>query len=297
MRKYLLKKLPRYQAELNIQRAKERDRNYHLGGRSFYFFDFDDNVVHLSTPTFLFHKETGKPIEISTSEWAQHSANVGVQGPYKDYVVDLDATSGTYQRFRDQPIKFWQKLLGLRQQSFLEDLEKELASCNTTWKGPSWNYFYHAVYNQRPIAIITARGHSSKTIRLGFKLMKKYGYLPGIPNFLAIYPVNHIPTRKILGDTKLEYSVPELKQAAIRKSVEQAFLVYGNNPHHRFGMSEDDPENLKLIEKELLLLKRQYPENSFYIIDSSDLKAVKREVTLTSDLSRGNSQDQQLDLI
>jgi hypothetical protein len=26
---------------------KEQDRNFHLGGRSFYFFDFDDNVVYL----------------------------------------------------------------------------------------------------------------------------------------------------------------------------------------------------------------------------------------------------------
>ena len=46
------------QMELAIERSPEADRNRHLGGRSFYFFDFDDNVAFLSTPIILFHSQT-----------------------------------------------------------------------------------------------------------------------------------------------------------------------------------------------------------------------------------------------
>ncbi|MFN9067243.1 MAG: hypothetical protein ACK5V3_08450, partial [Bdellovibrionales bacterium] len=50
---------PKGQLELGLQRAREMDRNFHLGGRSFYFFDFDDNIAFLPTPLVVFDKKTG----------------------------------------------------------------------------------------------------------------------------------------------------------------------------------------------------------------------------------------------
>jgi hypothetical protein len=47
------------QLELGETRKREPDRNLHRGGRSFYFFDFDDNIAFLTTPLILFHKDNG----------------------------------------------------------------------------------------------------------------------------------------------------------------------------------------------------------------------------------------------
>ena len=55
------------QLELELERPLEADRNSHLGGKSFYFFDFDDNVAYLSTPIVVFHKDSGAEKFISHS--------------------------------------------------------------------------------------------------------------------------------------------------------------------------------------------------------------------------------------
>ena len=53
------------------RRQREPDRNFAHGGRSFYFFDFDDNVAFLTTPMFLFHRETKAEIQISSRQFAE----------------------------------------------------------------------------------------------------------------------------------------------------------------------------------------------------------------------------------
>src|SRR5688572_5295528 len=77
------------QMELPIGREVSKDRNYDRGGRSFYFFDFDDNVAFLSTPIYLFHKETGKEICVSSGEFGQHQKWIGASGPFADFKVEL----------------------------------------------------------------------------------------------------------------------------------------------------------------------------------------------------------------
>ena len=67
------KSQPVKQLGLNIAKPYEKDRNYHKGGRSFYFFDFDDNIAILGTPTYLFHKETGDELILSSGEFAQQT--------------------------------------------------------------------------------------------------------------------------------------------------------------------------------------------------------------------------------
>lgn len=292
------KRFAKGQLDLGIQRQKEPDRNSHLGGRSFYFFDFDDNVAFLKTPTHIFHKESGQLLSLSTAEYAQHSRDIGHRGKYKDYYLSLDDASGSYARFRDQKISLFAKIFKNEKQSFLHDLEDALKQSTSLWQGPSWNCFYHAVFNHRPIAIITARGHAPETIFEGFKLMKRYKHIPYIPNVLAIYPVSHDRTRQALGDTQFTWSVPELKKAAIRQAVKDAFKVYGNNPHHRFGMSDDDPANLEMIQEELKALKLEFPKNSFYMFNTGANKFIKYEVSLVnSEQYSSYNPVEQLDLL
>jgi hypothetical protein len=264
--------LKKTQLELGIDRIKEPDRNFEKGGRSFYFFDLDDNVFFLTTPIFIFHKKTNTELAISSGEFAKHLSLIGKSGIYKDYVIDFDGKEGSFRRFRDED-----RPVNLR--SFCEDLKSAIVKPEFEWKGPSWQCFYHAAYNQRPVSLITARGHAPETIKEGIKHFVNEGHLPFEPNYLSIYPVSHPETQMNLSKGK-NLTTAELKLHAVIESVEMAMKTYGNNPHHRFGMSDDDPKNLELIFKAMLILKKKYPENSFFVIHTNEADYVKEEVFL-----------------
>ncbi len=267
------------QLELGIQRQAEKDRNYDLGGRSFYFFDFDDNIAFLSTPLVLFHKVTGEERLVTSGEYAKIHPYVGSSGPYAEYEIRLDDLMGTYRNFRDRHPEELEKIEG-QKQIFVQDLAHALGFPDVQWKGPSWQCFFHATFNRRPISVITARGHDPQTLKDGINIFVERQFLPHEPNYLSLFPVNHKPTRQFLGDVDLVLSAAELKQRAIRASVEKAIEVYGHNPHHRFGMSDDDPKNIELILAEMTRLKADYPEMSFFMIETHDGNFVKHEVSL-----------------
>ena len=264
------------QLELGIHRPVEKDRNHEKGGRSFYFFDFDDNIAVLSTSIVIFHKDTNREIKLNTREFGECSNDIGRRGVFKDYEVRFDDESGSFRYFRDKDLSVLEKLIGKRQ-IFIDDLAHALGFPNYHWQGPSWNCFYHAVLNRRPISLITARGHNPTTIKRGIRLMKNEGHIPAEPNYLAIYPINHPGTRRTLGKS-LDVGVAEMKQAAIRASVQTAFKKYGRNDHHRFGMSDDDPRNVELIVEEMSRLKKEFPKNSFFVFDTHKGQFVRREV-------------------
>ncbi len=268
----------RGQLELPIEREIVKDRNADKGGRSFYFFDFDDNIAFLSTPAFIFHKDTGAELKLSSGEFAQVHRHVGSTGPYADYKLDFCDRNGTFRHFRDQDLTWLEKNLMGRRQVFVEDLASALGFPDLQWKGPSWSCFYHAALNKRPVSMITARGHHPETIRNGIRLFVQRGFLPHEPNYLSVYPVSHLDIRRELGDHDLTMSVAALKKAAIRASVHKAIEVYGPSPYHRFGMSDDDPHNIELIVEVMKELKSEHPEMSFFVIETQAGRFVKWEV-------------------
>jgi hypothetical protein len=260
------------QLELPIHREIEADRNADKGGRSFYFFDFDDNIAFLATPSFIFHKSTGRELVLTSGEFAQNHRDIGFRGQFADFEVRLDSQTGTFRYFRDQDINLLEKVLG-KKQAFVQDLGAALGLPDFRWKGPSWDCFYHAVFNQRPLSLITARGHSQETIRAGIRLLVARDFIPHEPNYLSVYPVSNPEVKKSLGIFDESTSVANLKKAAIRASVEAAILKYGYSPHHRFGMSDDDPHNIALIVEEMTSLKSLYPEMSFFVIETKNSKS------------------------
>lgn len=268
------------QLELGINRTPEKDRNFHLGGRSFYFFDFDDNIAFLTTPLVLFHKETGEELKISSGDFAQYHHSIGKSGIYADYKIDFNDTTGTFRNFRDHEHGDLEKLAG-KKQIFVQDVAEALGYPDLQWKGPSWECFYHATFNQRPVSVITARGHHPDTLKEGIRVFVKNRLLPLEPNYLSIFPVSHKATRLLLGDSELKESTAELKQRAIRASVEKAIEIYGYNAHHRFGMSDDDPKNIQLIAEEMTRLKSRFPEMSFFLIETQNGNFVKHEISLS----------------
>jgi hypothetical protein len=283
------------QLELPIQKNYELDRNFHVGGRSFYFFDFDDNIAYLKTPTFLFHKVTKKTLVLTSGEFAKVAPEIGRSGYLKDYEINFDDEVGSFRNFRDRDFNALHRLAG-KKQFFIEDLMEALGGIDHKWKGPSWSCFYHAVFNKRPVALITARGHHPDTIKKGIKEFVRDGHLPYQPNYLTIFPVNHPLTKKDLSQGKM-LTVAELKRVAIRRSVEKAFQVYGENPHHRFGMSDDDPKNIELIIKEMTELKKDYPQNSFFVIETHSGQFFKKEIFYDHIESHAFGKAEQLDLL
>lgn len=253
------------QLELDYDRFEEPDRNHMHGGRSFYFFDLDDNVFTLPTKIILFHKTEGTEYGISTKEYSEIYKKVGQDGTFRDYEIRLDPDAGSYRRFRSH-------------ESFLEDIHFALRHPDFVWKGPSWTFFHHAVFNQRPLSLITARGHEPETLVQGMSTLKDLGALPRDPHYLGVYPVSNPGVRSILGDTEMKKSIPDLKHAAIIDSVEKSFEKYGHNPYHRFGMSDDDPHNLELIVDAMKILKGKYRNNSFFVFSAEHDQLVRHEI-------------------
>jgi hypothetical protein len=267
------------QMELSIHTPKIKDRNHGQGGRSFYFFDFDDNVIHLPTHLYVFNKHTHEEKELTTHEFAEMQFKLGKEFPWIDYELRVhDDQNGSFRRFREKEVGLLRKYFTT--QPLEEDLKKVFKKPFEEWRGPSWNFFWYAVHNNRPISIITARGHHPDTLKNGISLLKKNGYITHEPNYLSVYPVSYKPTRLLLGDKEYQWHASKLKQEAIKRSVEEAFRVYGKNPTHRFGMSDDDPVNLKLITQAMTDLKKLYPENSFHVIDTHGGKLVKQEIMI-----------------
>ncbi len=279
-----------------------KDRNHESGGRSFYFFDFDDNVVHLPTEIFLFNKTTGEEKCMSTVEFSTVQLELGLPGPWEDFEIRLDDQTGTFRRFREKKHKVWQKSFRKTAKAFFkklpqpleEDLEKVFQLPFDEWKGPSWEFFRYACLNQRPVSIITARGHNPDTLKRAIKILKEKGYITHEPNYLSVYPVSYKPTRLLLGDSKLDMHASKLKQEAIKLSVKEAFRVYGQNDGHRFGMSDDDPINLRLIMDVMRDLKKEYPKNSFFVIDTHGGKLMKQEIFVDHTVLQGMKAEKQL---
>src|SRR5262245_32977855 len=126
---------------------------------SFYFFDLDDNVLFLKTRVFV--RKTTKPQEeraLSTGEFALVQPLLGRPGLWEDFAL----FEGTYRDFRDHGKR------GVKQ-PFVRDIEDAIATPGTDWQAPSWPLFVYACRHQRPVSIVTARGHAPRTIKEGVR--------------------------------------------------------------------------------------------------------------------------------
>jgi hypothetical protein len=149
------------QLELGLQRAREKDRNFHLGGRSFYFFDFDDNIAFLPTPLVVFDKKTGAEHYLTSGEWALYHAQIGYSGPFKDFEIRFDDKSGSFRYFRDHTAEELARL-GRQKQIFIDDIlpfnyneqlkipikhyyENGILKYGENWTGDVWKVVYHII--------------------------------------------------------------------------------------------------------------------------------------------------------
>lgn len=240
--------------------------------QSFYFFDFDDNVMFLETSILIKNNATSEVKPVSTAEFAQIWSRLGTPGEWENYAVFKDS----YRNFRDLPAN---QLSDSQPQNFVGDIRKALsAGQHHHWQAPSWAFFEHACAKQRPVSIITARGHAIETIKEGIRYLKEEGWIENEPNYLTIFPVSNEAIRLELGDTNAEFTIPTLKKLAILKSVETGLEKYGADLPHQFGMSDDDPHNMQLIIEAMRDSKLRHPDKRFFVFNTHVQNSVKLEV-------------------
>lgn len=239
---------------------------------SFYFFDFDDNIMFLTTPIFIMNTETNEPIAVSTGDFATIHPILGVPGKWENFAM----FDGSYSHFRDIPAD---QLKPRQKQYFVEDVAKAVEAEPEKWQAPSWNLFVHACETQRSVSIVTARGHIPETLQDGVKVLVDKGFIPKEPKYHTVFPVGNDDVRRDqLGDPDLKLTTPALKRRAIIQSVDKAIEIHGETPEHRFGMSDDDPQNVNLIIRAMCKCKKKYPDKRFFVINTHQGEKVKMEV-------------------
>jgi hypothetical protein len=239
---------------------------------SFYFFDFDDNIMYLTTKIQIKNMVTKEIVEVSTGDFANIHPLLGKSGKWADYAM----FDGSYSNFSDIPAD---QLLPGQKQHFTQDIENAIKTDPSLWQAPSWKLFAYACEKQRPVSIITARSHSPGTIKEGIMTLVVNKLISREPVYLSIFPVGNDSTRiNDLGDEQMEMTTPTLKKRAIIKTVDMAMEKYGVKPNHRFGMSDDDPQNVDLIITAMCECKKKYIDKRFFVINSHMGEMVKLEV-------------------
>ena len=126
------------------------------GSISFYFFDVDDNLLFLPTKLYLWNAENQTELAVSSREFANVQNDLGRRGKWQPWTMRAE----TFRDFRDQPG------IAASAQVFVSDIRKAVTG-SAPWQGPSWPLLVHAAHSQRPIVVVTARGHSPQTIEAG----------------------------------------------------------------------------------------------------------------------------------
>jgi hypothetical protein len=231
--------------------------------QSFYFFDIDENILHLPTRIHLLNTMTGEERAMRQHEYEEIRGYLGMPGSWEDWA---DPPARAFREFADGTDRNGEEYL-------LRDLRRALDSAS--WKGPSWDIFKYAVLKRRPLAIITARQHSAETIRKALRMLVDAGHIPEEPDYLQIFAVSNDETRDKLGP---HLTTAGLKRAAIRQCVETGLERYGRNLPHSFGMSDDDLKNIDLITSAMLECKLDYPDKRFFVISTNRRRHLKMEI-------------------
>lgn len=235
--------------------------------KSFYFFDFDKNIMRVQVPLVVTNTKDGTRKEMSSSDYYNIKDQLGQDGPWKDW-----SDSELFLNYRDIPG------VPAADQSFPKQIRSAIESGPPeTWQGPAWGVFVYACNEQRLFTLITARGHADDTVHAGFQVLKDAGFIEQTPNYLSLYNVTYPPTVAALGDPEGKLEVDELKRRAILKTVDTAVERYGREPHH-FGMSDDTMNNVQSGADAMVVCKEKYPEMRFFVIATNAQHRWKAEL-------------------
>jgi hypothetical protein len=239
----------------------------------YFAFDWDDNILHMSTTILMDKKEGDKwvPVEVSTSEFAT------VRNDKDNYRLRNDDPIIAFSGFRDT---------GPRgSNAFIDDVKIAVSKKDF---GPSWEKFINCLKDGSIFSIITARGHEPQTIKkaveyiiddilsedeqyLLYNNCLKHVYIFGQEGDFDRIPKGPVSKTKLI-QSYLEYcdfygvssqtfasqfgeasaSNPEkAKEMALEKFIEKC-NDFGKKVGARsvsIGFSDDDPKNVDHVRK------------------------------------------------
>jgi len=279
----------------------KRNINLNVGDRNFkyYIFDWDDNILRM--PTYI-HLER----RLRDGTWVEHRVSTSVFAVIRNDTENYRPPHGdwaeAFVEFRDLDTGDESK--------FLKDARTALDRIlgGKEAPPPSFNTFRKTLTEGRIFAIVTARGHSSETLRRGVKLFiervltpdEKQAMLANLRGYIVTYEGEAANASKTdaqtldyylslnkyhavtspqferLADGKMPPSVqPEVrKQFAIRDFIEHLFGIIERIGAHKpisVGFSDDDPANVRAVEDYIRCeLALRFPSVRFVIYDTSD---------------------------
>lgn len=134
----------------------------------YYIFDWDDNILHMPTKIKMEHLDddgTWKPVEVSTSTFALVRSDTAHYRPPTD-----GGWAAAFRNFED-PVGS----IDDDNNCFILDTLDALEKVEHGEKpGPSYNAMKKTLREGRLFAIVTARGHSARTIERAVRVFIKY---------------------------------------------------------------------------------------------------------------------------
>ena len=136
----------------------------------YYIFDWDDNILHMPTKIRLEHlgdDGTWRPVEVSTSTFALVRADTAHSRPPSE-----GGWAAAFVNFEDPKTP---EAAADENNRFILDTLDALEKVEHGEKpGPSYNALKKTLREGRLFAIVTARGHSPKTIARAVRVFIKY---------------------------------------------------------------------------------------------------------------------------
>lgn len=267
----------------------------------FYIFDWDDNILKMPT---CIHLEKLQP----DGSWKPHRVSTSIYS-----VVRQDTKNYRFlNNSRDEAFKDFQDSGSSNDNTFLRETREAIKKVlsGETPPCPSFTTFRKTLVEGRLFAIVTARGHSPATLRMGVETfinevltdeeretmmanLRGYRYCyDGIKHFgsdreeldhylsLNRYHAVTSPDFSDWLERKLHQPVhPEKrKQFAISDFVEHVIRIVEHSIRTggtwrpvSVGFSDDDQGNIKLVQDYVLdALTKRFPDVKFCIYDTSD---------------------------
>ena len=238
----------------------DEDATIHFIGKKIFALDWDDNILFMPTNIILFRKKGVKSerwlrrIPVSTETFSKIRNIVGkssrkgfytrsgvsavettskAQGSIAVDYADYSIEPGSFERFRDS-----------EEANYLrEDMEQALLN---EMFAPSWNDFVMACETKegaKGTYIITARGHSKKTMRDALVRMRDLGYIKFVPPRRNLFPVGEESIRGTM-------TPEEAKTKIVLRLLDE--LDSNCSPLNTFGFSDDDRKTYNTVKKTVM---------------------------------------------
>lgn len=242
-------------------------------------FDWDDNILHMPTLIKAYDTILRKIVWLTTEQYAK-IRNTNHQYTFEENSFDL----------------FYDYIPS----NFETDIHRALVLKTF---GPSFDKFVKMVRDGKIVAIVTARGHGSETLKNGCKFLiyqvfqnddfktwrnnlRKYRTAFNLTNDVSDVELENEYWNNCyfvgLGSRKDEIGkkirkVEDEKKNAISKFVKKIYDQNKKKFSIKIGFSDDDTSNLEKIHELFVSLLNIYPEINFRLYDTSNraLKKIK----------------------